>query len=94
MGNLNELNEKLKEEFEQRFGENSVFKSQKDLKKVFQKAEGLQKMLEKKRPIDSKFVETELSRFKVTLLGDFTIIINELKEEEARRLFDNIENAS
>lgn len=93
MTNLNELDKKLKAEFEKRFGENSAF-NKKDLSGVFEKAKEFRKVLEERKPIDTRFVETEFSRFKVTLLKDNTIIINELKEEEARRLFDNIENAS
>jgi ribosome biogenesis GTPase A len=89
MTNINELDKKLKAEFESRFGENSVF-NKKDLSQVFEKAKEFKKVLEQRKPIDTRFV----SRFKVTLLKDNTIIINELKEEEARRLFDNIENAS
>ena len=56
----------------------------------------MQEAIEKAKlrtPLKTRFVQTEFSRFKIVMLKDNSIIINELKEDEANRLFDNIENA-
>lgn len=59
-------------------------------KLVEQNAKKLYAILEKRKPIDSKQITTEFSRHKITLLKDYTIVINELNEEQSKSLFEKI----
>lgn len=80
-----ELNDTLKREFSK--VQNLTNEHE---KLVADNAKKLHAILEKRMPIDSKHITTEFSRHKVTLLKDFTIVISELKEEEAKSLYDKI----
>lgn len=84
--------DQLKKDFEKRFGKDSVF-NKKDMKQITEKYKKLGEAMKLRTPVKSRFVQTEFSRFKIVMLKDNSIIINELKEDEANRLFDNIENA-
>ena len=59
-------------------------------KVVEQNAKRLHAALEKRKPIYSKYITTEFSRHKITLLKDYTIVINELNEEQSKSLFEKI----
>lgn len=86
--------DQLEKEFKEKFGKQSVFdKNKKDIEKVRTMWSEATEKLKNSQPEKSRFVQTEFSRFKITMLKNNSIIINELKEDEANRLFDNIENA-
>lgn len=80
-----QLNNTLKEEFAKVKGLNNEHK-----KAVAANAERLLKVLEKRKPIDSKYVHFENSRYKVTMLQDFKIIISDLNEKQSKILFEKI----
>jgi hypothetical protein len=80
-----DVNAKLKELFEK--NQNLTIAHKEAMTK---KAHDIFNSVKHRLPIETKFVTTEFSRHKVTLLKDSTIIINELKEGDAKRLFDSI----
>lgn len=86
---------RLEKEFKEKFGKQSAFKKNKQqIEELKTKMELALEKAKSRTPIKTRFVNTEFSRFKITMLKDNSIIITELKEEEANRLYDNIENAS
>ncbi len=80
-----DLNNVLKAEFDKVQGLTKEHKS-----KMAENARKLFELRKTKVPVDTKFVDTEFSRYKITRLKDNTIIINELKEDQAKSLFDRI----
>ena len=80
-----ELNSKLQELFDKN---KEITTQQAEMLRA--KANTAFDKLKHRMPVSSKFVTTEFSRHKITLLKDNTIIINELKEDQAKSLFDRI----
>ena len=80
-----DVNKVLKEQFEKIQG---LTKEHKE--KMSKRAHEIFEAQKLKVVVESKFVTTEFSRHKVVRLKDNTIIINELKEEQANSLFDRI----
>jgi hypothetical protein len=80
-----QLNETLKSEFAKTKGLSDEHK-----KIVEQNAKRLHAVLEQRKPINSKYITTEFSRHKITLLKNYTIVINELNEEQSKSLFEKI----
>lgn len=80
-----DLNKLLKEQFD-----NAQYLTKEHKEKIAEGAKKIFELRKQKVPVETKFVTTEFSRYKVTRLKDHTIIINELKEEDAKSLFDRI----
>ena len=78
-----DLNEQLKKEINSREYQQIKDDYRKNLPKL---SEVMEQMKTKK----DKFVQTEFSRYNVKLTKGNIIIISELKEDEANRLFDRI----
>lgn len=80
-----EVNAKLKELFDKNKSLTEEHKA-----RMTQKAHSIFESMRQRTAIETKFINTEFSRYKITRLRNNNIIIDELKEDEAKSLYDKI----